>query len=624
MTTSLARKSVPILPLEELRPSPLNPRKTFRKLDELAASIREVGILQPLLIRPLRADRQVVGYEVVAGERRRRAAELIGLAEVPVNLRELTDDEVVDLMLVENDQREDVHPLEQADAYAAQVARGRTVAEIAARTGRSESYVRHRLQLTTLFLGLRYALEAEVLTLTGALAAASLGPDDQLKLYNDLAQDCDWPFFPEDDGPDPAEDFRAEWDGWDGRSRGPILVGVGEVRGHLRGHALDLDRALFALDDAELLPAAGACTRCPKRTGAQVDLFGETDRDRCLDRQCFERKQDAEWLRKSTAARAAGLRVLEGADAQKLAPHGRLRYGDPDLVDLHAGSGVFDGIEEDDDARELTYRELLARAGLAEPPVTLLRSGDTILELTDRSVLQGVIAQAEPEAARELQHEGARSKPAEDDWKKRQQAAEAKAKVDADAKRRVIRAIVEAAVRESPKTQETRVALVEAAVHVVHEQVRKDVIKARYWKIEKVDGDRFASEHCIAREARDLDPAQVVGLLVELLATAAGEYSTDWAKPARPIGRLAAALNVSIEHHQREAKKAAGEKTKARRSKGKAKTKRKTKANYAEDVPGVCRECGCTEEDACDEGCVWVDASKTLCSNCVGDDGADE
>ncbi|MCA9774388.1 MAG: ParB/RepB/Spo0J family partition protein, partial [Myxococcales bacterium] len=90
-------------PIEAIRPSPLQPRKVFddEKLDELAASIREIGVIQPLIVRPS-GD----GYELIAGERRWRAAQRAGLREVPVIVKELADPETVAIALIENIQRE--------------------------------------------------------------------------------------------------------------------------------------------------------------------------------------------------------------------------------------------------------------------------------------------------------------------------------------------------------------------------------------------------------------------------------------------------------------------------------------------------------------------------------------
>jgi ParB family chromosome partitioning protein len=104
------------VPIEFLRPSPFQPRRAFAEdeLEALAASLREHGVLQPLLVRPTSG---AAGYEIVAGERRWRAAQRAGLHEVPVVVRELGDRETLELALVENLQRSDLAPLEEAQAF---------------------------------------------------------------------------------------------------------------------------------------------------------------------------------------------------------------------------------------------------------------------------------------------------------------------------------------------------------------------------------------------------------------------------------------------------------------------------------------------------------------------------
>ena len=104
-----------ILALEEITPNREQPRKEFdeEKIAELADSIRQHGILQPLLVRPMVTG----GYQIVAGERRYRAARMAGLSEVPVVVRELEDAQVTELALIENLQREDLTPMEEAQGY---------------------------------------------------------------------------------------------------------------------------------------------------------------------------------------------------------------------------------------------------------------------------------------------------------------------------------------------------------------------------------------------------------------------------------------------------------------------------------------------------------------------------
>jgi len=136
--------------VDQLFPSPLNPRKTLDQaaLADLAESIREKGIIEPLVVRWVSGDDQDT-YEIVAGERRYRAAKLAGLTTAPCVVRELTDIEVVEHALTENHQRADVHPLEEADAIQQllDLDRAYTVQGVAAKLGVSVSWVYGRLKL---------------------------------------------------------------------------------------------------------------------------------------------------------------------------------------------------------------------------------------------------------------------------------------------------------------------------------------------------------------------------------------------------------------------------------------------------------------------------------------------
>ena len=135
------------LPLASIRPNPRQPRKRFAEesLKELADSIREKGLLQPLLVRP-----QGDGYELVAGERRYRAALMAGLQEVPAVVKDLTDREALELALVENLQREDLSPVEEARGYQALLEMGLTQEEVARRVGKARSTVANALRLLQL------------------------------------------------------------------------------------------------------------------------------------------------------------------------------------------------------------------------------------------------------------------------------------------------------------------------------------------------------------------------------------------------------------------------------------------------------------------------------------------
>jgi ParB family chromosome partitioning protein len=138
-------------PIEFLHPNPRNPRKAFpeAELDELAASIRERGVIQPVLVRPI--PRVVDAYEIIAGERRWRAAQRAGLHEIPILVVEAGDREALEIAIVENVQRADLNALEEANGYAQLAADyGYAHADIARIVGKSRSHIANTLRLTQL------------------------------------------------------------------------------------------------------------------------------------------------------------------------------------------------------------------------------------------------------------------------------------------------------------------------------------------------------------------------------------------------------------------------------------------------------------------------------------------
>ena len=145
---SQEEKSSLFLPISQVESCASQPRKQFdpESLADLADSIREHGIIQPLLVRPLETG----GYQLVAGERRWRAARMIGLTEVPVVIKEMTETEVMELALIENLQRQDLNPLEEAAGYRELMTTyGLTQDQVAKRVGKSRSAVANCLRLLT-------------------------------------------------------------------------------------------------------------------------------------------------------------------------------------------------------------------------------------------------------------------------------------------------------------------------------------------------------------------------------------------------------------------------------------------------------------------------------------------
>jgi ParB family chromosome partitioning protein len=139
------------VPIEYLRPNPRNPRRNFSdaELDELAASIREHGIIQPVVVRPVRGAKDA--YEIIAGERRWRAAQRAALHEIPIVPFEATDSEALELAIIENVQRTDLNPLEEAGGYEALASEyGHSHEDIAKIVGKSRSHVTNTLRLLKL------------------------------------------------------------------------------------------------------------------------------------------------------------------------------------------------------------------------------------------------------------------------------------------------------------------------------------------------------------------------------------------------------------------------------------------------------------------------------------------
>lgn len=137
------------LPLSEIVPNKDQPRKTFDEaaLDELADSIRQHGILQPLLVRPIATG----GYQLVAGERRWRASKRAGLKDVPVVVKELTDTETMEIAIIENLQREDLNPIEEAEGLQALIDKcGFTQEQVAVSVGKSRPAIANSLRLLKL------------------------------------------------------------------------------------------------------------------------------------------------------------------------------------------------------------------------------------------------------------------------------------------------------------------------------------------------------------------------------------------------------------------------------------------------------------------------------------------
>jgi len=178
-----SKSEIQEIPVAEIRPNPYQPRKTFpqQKMEELVASVRARGILSPVILR-----RWMDGYELVAGERRWRAAKEAGLKAVPALIKDVSSDEILEIALIENLQREDLNPLEEAEAYQRLIQdHGLTQEAIAHRVGRDRASISNSLRLLHLPPRLKEDLSNGALTMGHARALLSLdGEGRQIQARN--------------------------------------------------------------------------------------------------------------------------------------------------------------------------------------------------------------------------------------------------------------------------------------------------------------------------------------------------------------------------------------------------------------------------------------------------------
>lgn len=174
------------LPLNELRPNPYQPRKTFdeQSLKELANSIERSGVFQPIIVR----RSQIKGYEIIAGERRFRASKLAGKTDIPAIIRDFDEEMMMQIAVLENLQREDLNPLEEAEAYDMLMKNLKlTQAQVAERLGKSRPYIANYLRLLSLPKLVKEMVQEERLSM--GQARTLLGLKDKSNLLK-LANRC--------------------------------------------------------------------------------------------------------------------------------------------------------------------------------------------------------------------------------------------------------------------------------------------------------------------------------------------------------------------------------------------------------------------------------------------------
>ncbi len=172
------KNDVTMIKLDEIRSNPYQPRKNFNDetLNELAKSIKEYGVVQPVIVK-----KSIKGYELIAGERRTRASRLAGLTEVPAIIKDFTDQEMMEIALIENIQREDLNPIDEAKSIANIIKlRGFTQEEFASRFGKSRSYVTNLLGLLNLPESVQTMLINKEISQSHARSLSKLEDEDKI------------------------------------------------------------------------------------------------------------------------------------------------------------------------------------------------------------------------------------------------------------------------------------------------------------------------------------------------------------------------------------------------------------------------------------------------------------
>lgn len=273
------------LPLAMLEESTTNPRRTFEptKLVELAASLTTHGLIQPITVRP-RGE----AFEIVAGARRFRAAQIAELAEVPVRILELSDEQMLEVQIIENSQRQDVHPYEEASAYKRLLdLPGYSIDTLVQKTGRSQSHIYARLTLLDLIPEVATAFQEERITASHANLIARLPITRQAEAF--------------------AQCWRTDY-----RDPAAYLLPAKNVGAWIQANLyLSLAAAPFSREDPTLYPVAGSCTTCPRRSGHNTSLFCDVQGDQCLDAPCYQTKV-ANLIDREIAARPNLVQIEEG------------------------------------------------------------------------------------------------------------------------------------------------------------------------------------------------------------------------------------------------------------------------------------------------------------------------
>jgi ParB family transcriptional regulator, chromosome partitioning protein len=288
------------LAIDTIHESTTNPRLTFdeAKLNELAESIRQHGLIQPIVVRPNNE-----GFEIVAGARRYRASILAEKFSVPAHIVELTDTQALEWQLVENSQRVDIHPYQEAQGFQRLLDMpGYDVAALVEKSGKSASHIYARLSLLQLIPAVAEAFTQERITASHANLIARLPQESQATAF----EQC----------------WRKDW-----QDKEPHLLPAKHLAAWIQTNLyLALADAPFDREDATLNSTSGACVTCPRRSGYNTSLFCDVQGDQCLDAPCYHSKVEAH-IDREIAARPNLVQIENGWRSAKEQKPGAIQLG---------------------------------------------------------------------------------------------------------------------------------------------------------------------------------------------------------------------------------------------------------------------------------------------------------
>ncbi|MDR2272037.1 MAG: ParB/RepB/Spo0J family partition protein [Sphingobacterium sp.] len=248
------------IPLSKIDLSPLNYRETFDEqlLNEFAESLKPYGVISPVTVRKKPNGK----FELVVGERRYRAAKIAALKSIPAIVKMLSDEQVNEIMLLENLQRENPHPLYEAQAIARMQKKGKTIEQICLRLGKSKTFVYARLKWAELILPIQKMFLVDKISIKDVTALSLLETNSQQEFFDKHCTDWEKKNF----------DFD-------------------RIRNAISRFKYDLKNASFDTKDKNLIPDAGACTRCPFNSATIKSLFPELAKDAvCSHKVCYQAK----------------------------------------------------------------------------------------------------------------------------------------------------------------------------------------------------------------------------------------------------------------------------------------------------------------------------------------------